>query len=102
MCHIIFKYNCFRENNFKCDTGLCIKKEKLCDGIRDCDDGSDETYRNCANKTCLDNFYQCAYGACTTTFVCVDESLPPGGQFFGPLNSHSVEEAGRFPMGQSV
>lgn len=54
----------FRENNFKCNSGLCIKKEKLCDSIQDCDDGSDETYRECKNKTCSGNLFQCGYGAC--------------------------------------
>lgn len=31
-------------HQFTCDSGLCISKPQLCDGIRDCPNGEDEKY----------------------------------------------------------
>ena len=37
---------------FLCDDGKCILEAELCNGVRDCDDGSDETSGFCTyNKT---------------------------------------------------
>ena len=37
---------------FLCDDGKCILEAELCNGVRDCDDGSDETSGYCTyNKT---------------------------------------------------
>ena len=34
---------------FRCDNGHeCVSEYRLCDGRRDCSDGSDEWYRNCS------------------------------------------------------
>lgn len=40
-------YSC-KANEFRCSDGLCIKKQYLCDGIKHCIDGSDESH-------CVDN-----------------------------------------------
>ena len=34
--------NCSEPSEWRCDNGFCIKRDKLRDGIPDCDDGSDE------------------------------------------------------------
>lgn len=34
-------------HEFRCGDGLCVKKERLCDGIRHCADGTDELDKNC-------------------------------------------------------
>ena len=31
-------------NNFKCADDQCIPLNKICDGVSDCDDGSDEAH----------------------------------------------------------
>lgn len=36
----------------------------MCDGIADCDDGSDETFEVCSLITCPGFAYKCAYGGC--------------------------------------
>ena len=33
--------------DFKCSSGQCIDSTSLCDGIKDCNDGSDETVGQC-------------------------------------------------------
>ena len=33
---------CFNDTYFKCDKGLCLPPSLLCNGIKDCLDGSDE------------------------------------------------------------
>lgn len=48
----------------QCNNGLCIDSDKLCDGIRDCPEGEDETLEKCAPFTCQSFAHRCAYGAC--------------------------------------
>lgn len=54
----------FSRGRFKCLDGSTIPAASHCDGLRDCADGSDETVRSCAAKTCPSYLFQCAYGAC--------------------------------------
>ncbi|XP_065207242.1 uncharacterized protein LOC135836375 [Planococcus citri] len=52
---------------FACKNGQCSAKPFICDGLKDCSDGSDETYEQCRNTTsmkCDKNRFQCHYGAC--------------------------------------
>lgn len=50
-----------------CDTSKCISQDKLCDGMVDCTDGTDE--QNC--KVCTENQFQCSNGDCINAeFVC--------------------------------
>ncbi|XP_039947505.1 modular serine protease-like [Bactrocera tryoni] len=52
------------ESEMQCKNGVCIDSDKLCDGIRDCPEGEDETLEKCAPFTCQSFAYRCAYGAC--------------------------------------
>jgi hypothetical protein len=36
-------------SKFQCASGQCIDTTLLCDGSKDCNDGSDETVRQCSN-----------------------------------------------------
>lgn len=36
-----------RSNQFRCTSGHCIDRKLVCNGRRDCDDGTDETIKNC-------------------------------------------------------
>ncbi|CAK8686586.1 unnamed protein product [Clavelina lepadiformis] len=48
------------ESNFECSDGSCILREAYCDGVIDCDDGSDE--RRCSG--CRWNEIECFSGEC--------------------------------------
>lgn len=49
---------------WKCDNGQCITVPKLCNGVADCADGSDETVKECIATRCPDTKFRCAYGGC--------------------------------------
>ncbi|XP_004529284.1 modular serine protease [Ceratitis capitata] len=53
-----------RANETTCDNGDCINPAALCNGVKDCRDGSDEIPQKCLNRTCTENEYKCKYGAC--------------------------------------
>jgi len=38
------------KDRFKCSNGMTIKKSWVCDGLKDCSDGSDETNELCARN----------------------------------------------------
>jgi len=43
-----------RESEYACQSGQCIDVATTCDGIQDCDDGSDETQALCEPTTLVD------------------------------------------------
>ncbi|XP_054747324.1 modular serine protease-like [Anastrepha obliqua] len=58
------------EDYFTCKNGDQIRDYQLCDGKKDCSDGSDEFIENnviespCLNAECTDSDAKCHYGAC--------------------------------------
>ncbi|XP_066462350.1 basement membrane-specific heparan sulfate proteoglycan core protein isoform X4 [Eleutherodactylus coqui] len=53
-----------RREEARCPNGQCIPREYLCDGERDCKDGSDEI--NCGTPSpCEPNEFKCKNGRCT-------------------------------------
>merc|ERR1711868_207406 len=49
------------EDEFKCNSGLCIPLEYRCDGHPDCKNGEDETEQNCKDW-CYIGYEKCADG----------------------------------------
>ncbi|KAJ4450811.1 hypothetical protein ANN_02241, partial [Periplaneta americana] len=52
------------KSEFQCTSGQCIDNTLVCDGAKDCNDGSDETVELCGKKRCQPYVFQCSYGAC--------------------------------------
>lgn len=53
------------DKEYECSDKLtCIHKSWLCDGTKDCPDGSDESPENCQNITCRVDQYQCKDRSC--------------------------------------
>ncbi|XP_013135861.1 PREDICTED: low-density lipoprotein receptor-related protein 2-like isoform X2 [Papilio polytes] len=69
-------------NEYECKDGTCVRANSDCDGIYDCDDGSDEAFSLCRNRKCRKNQFRCNYGACIDRYNdvcnkrvdCVDRS----------------------------
>ncbi|KAH8281048.1 hypothetical protein KR054_008281, partial [Drosophila jambulina] len=75
-------YSLFRMNHFECvNSSECLAIDRVCDGIIDCQDGSDETQAKCLISKCPNETFRCAYGgclaqakACDHVFHCWDKS----------------------------
>ncbi|XP_049305120.1 uncharacterized protein LOC105228511 isoform X1 [Bactrocera dorsalis] len=56
--------NCIGWGQMKCWSGQCVSITDKCDGVQDCDDGSDELTSLCQTVLCKQHQFQCGYGAC--------------------------------------
>ncbi|XP_026811097.1 modular serine protease-like [Rhopalosiphum maidis] len=56
--------SCNKETEYTCGSGQCIDITSICDGLRDCIDGSDETKVICGSTMCPTYAFKCTYGAC--------------------------------------
>uniref|UniRef100_A0A2A4J8A8 Peptidase S1 domain-containing protein n=1 Tax=Heliothis virescens TaxID=7102 RepID=A0A2A4J8A8_HELVI len=48
----------------QCKDGTCISSDEICDGAKNCADGSDETHALCRKTSCPPHLFRCTYGAC--------------------------------------
>ncbi|KAL4225514.1 Low-density lipoprotein receptor-related protein 4 [Mactra antiquata] len=71
-----------RDGEFKCDHGLCINSDWVCDGQIDCEDSSDE--KNCTYKECRNDEFRCKIG------YCIDGTLRCNGQIDCSDNSDEI------------
>ncbi|KAK7572041.1 hypothetical protein V9T40_014513 [Parthenolecanium corni] len=74
-------------NQFQCVSGHCIDQKLTCNGKRDCDDGTDETIKQCENHKCSKNQFRCGYGACIDLKLKCDgvKHCPDGSDEFSEL-----------------
>nr|XP_036227317.1 uncharacterized protein LOC118682508 [Bactrocera oleae] len=56
--------NCAGWGQMKCWSGQCVNITDKCNGVQDCEDGSDELPSLCKTILCGKNQFQCGYGAC--------------------------------------
>lgn len=64
---------CDMPDKFRCPDGMCLPRHMLCDGVQDCQDGSDEMKNHCESisSTCNAGWHRCSSGQCVNpSWVC--------------------------------
>lgn len=74
--------NC-KTDQFLCNSGRCVLKKWLCNGLDECGDGSDENAKTCPSATdiptspsninCGEGFFHC-YSNLSSAFICLPEA----------------------------
>lgn len=80
-------YRCSRPGLFQCSNGTvayeCVSPIQICNGVKNCPDGSDELF--CNSYTCMEGFFKCQ-----TVSKCIPNSKRCNGQ--SDCEDHSDEK----------
>ncbi|XP_071823426.1 low-density lipoprotein receptor-related protein 2-like isoform X4 [Apostichopus japonicus] len=87
------QYRDCTEFEYRCNSGQCITRYRLCDQEADCEDADDE--ENCGNHTCQTGYFQC-----TTSGHCINEELMCDGDAHCPDLSDEIGCPTRYPGGR--
>ncbi|XP_034662860.1 modular serine protease-like [Drosophila subobscura] len=73
--NIVITLRCL-DNQSRCSqTDECLDKKYFCDGVRDCQDDSDEVNGNCIASKCPNDTFRCAYGGCLAKAKACDHKI---------------------------
>ncbi|XP_036971783.1 low-density lipoprotein receptor-related protein 8-like [Acanthopagrus latus] len=89
---------CHEQLEFKCGDGSCVKKLSVCDGHRDCEDGSDE--HRCDHLWCEKDEFSCSNRRCISLHLLCDGSNNCG-DGSDEASCHNCTTAGTFSCGPS-